>query len=98
MKNMIALFLFLILPISSIGLLFVTDSNPQRKLILNGLLILNAIVYLLPIAYAYFNTPKGGNMWDENGPGAVLWLYMILLPLCVIAQVVLLILKIVNKS
>ncbi|MDO6518139.1 hypothetical protein [Zobellia uliginosa] len=98
MKNMIAILLFLILPISSIALLFIDDSNTQRKLILNGLLILNAVVYLFPIGYAYFLTPKGGNMWDENGPGAVLWLYMILLPLCVIAQVVLFILKIVNKT
>lgn len=98
MKNIIVILLFMILPISSVGLLFIGDSNPQRKLILNGLLILNAIIYLFPMGYAYFLTPKGGNMWDENGPGAILWLYMIILPLCVIAQVVFLILKIVNRT
>lgn len=54
MKNIIAILLFLILPISSVGLLFIGDSNPQRKLILNGLLILNAIIYLFPMATPIF--------------------------------------------
>lgn len=97
-KNMIALVLFLALPLSSIALMFISDSNTSRKIILNSILAINAIVFILPIAYAYFATPKGGNMWDENGPGAVIWLYMFILPLCVLVQIVVFILKIINKS
>jgi len=62
---------------------------------MNGLLIMNAIIFLSPIFMAYSNTPSGESMWDENtGGGAALWFYIIILPLSAIAQLVLLILKI----
>lgn len=45
---------------------------------------------------AYSNTPTGESMWNENtGGGAALWLYLIIFPFSAIAQIVLLILKII---
>ena len=88
--------LFLLIPLSSIGLLFLKDVKKERKQTMNGLLIMNAIVFLSPIFMAYSNTPTGESIWDENsGGGAALWLYIIILPISVIVQLVLLTLKIV---
>lgn len=88
--------IFLLIPISSIGLLFLKDSKKERKQIMNGLLITNAILFLSPIFMAYSITPTGESMWNENtGGGAALWLYLIILPISAIIQLVLLILKIV---
>lgn len=86
---------FLLLPLSSIALLFLKDSNKRRKLRLNVLLLLNALLFMIPLFMAYTNTPKGESIWNENsGGGAALWLYMIVFPVCFIAQVVLFVLKI----
>jgi|SRR5690554_6114173 len=88
--------LFLLIPLSSIGLLFLKDVKKERKQTMNGLLIMNAIVFLSPIFMAYSNTPTGESIWNENsGGGAALWLYIIILPISVIVQLVLLTLKIV---
>lgn len=88
--------LFGILPLISIGLLFLKDTNKRRRLIINILLILNALVFTLPMLAAYLSTPEGESMFNENtGGGAYLWFYMFLLPLCGLALFVLLILKIV---
>ncbi|NKI33279.1 hypothetical protein [Croceivirga thetidis] len=88
--------LFGILPLVSIGLLFIKDANKKRRIILNILLILNAIVFTLPMLAAYLSTAEGESMFNENtGGGAYLWFYMFLLPLCGFVLFVLLILKIV---
>jgi len=88
--------LFCILPLISIGLLFLKDTHIRRKRILNILIILNVLVYSLPMLSAFFSTPEGESMFNENtGGGAVLWFYMLLLPLCGLALFVLLVLKVV---
>lgn len=88
--------LYLIIPAVSLGLLFLKDSNRRRKQILNILLIINALVYLLPMVAAYFSTPEGESVFNENtGGGAFLWFYLILLPLCTFVLFVLLIIKVV---
>ncbi|WP_394974763.1 hypothetical protein [uncultured Croceitalea sp.] len=97
MADFIILFLFLLPVIISIGLCFLKDSNKVRRIVLNLLLIINAIVYTAPLLYAYWETLPDGNMWSENGPGAALWLYFIILPLCGLALLVLLILKFVFR-
>lgn len=87
---------FLLIPLSSIGLLFLKDVKKERKQTMSGLLIMNAIVFLSPIFMAYSNTPTGESIWNENsGGGAALWLYIIILPISMIVQLVLLTLKIV---
>jgi len=58
------------------------------------LLIGNALFFLFPLIYAFVNTYPEGNMWSENGPGAILWLYIFILPISLIVQVVLIILKV----
>lgn len=88
--------LFLLIPLSSIGLLFLKDEKKERKQIMNVLLIINALVFLSPLFLAYSNTPTGESMWNENtGGGAALWLYLIIFPLSGLAQITLLILKVV---
>ena len=87
--------LFLILPISTIVLFFIKDPKKTRKNILNIFLFANTLLYLFPLINAYISTRPNGNMWSENGPGAILWLYLILIPICAIIQIILLILKIV---
>lgn len=91
-----AVILFLLIPLSSIGLLFLKDEKKERKQIMNVLLIINALVFLSPLFLAYSNTPTGESMWNENtGGGAALWLYLIIFPLSGLAQITLLILKVV---
>ncbi len=93
-----ALLLFLILPISTVILLFINDSRKRRNLILNIVLVINTLLYSYPVVSAYLNTPPGGNMWSENGPGAILWLYMIILPICVVVQIGIMVLKVFFKE
>lgn len=88
--------LYLLLPISSIAFVFLEDKKKGRKEVMNALLIMNAIFFLSPLIMAYTNTPEGESMWNENsGGGASLWLYIIVLPISLIAQFVLITLKIV---
>ncbi len=93
MEYVVAIFVFAILPISSLVLCFIKDSKKNRKWLLNTLLIANALLFLSPLLYAYLTTPSGGNMWSENGPGAIMWSYLLILPFCGIVQLVLFILK-----
>ena len=97
MADFLILVLFLLPVVISIGLCFLKDSKKVRGKFLNVLLIINAMVYTFPLIYAYWETRPDGNMWSENGPGAILWLYFIIIPLCALVLIVLLILKLVFK-
>jgi len=94
---MFGLILFLLPAILSIGLCFIKDVKKNRGILLNILLVGNALLYASPLVYAYIATRPDGNMWSENGPGAILWSYFLVLPLCGIVFVVLLVLKLVFK-
>ena len=88
--------LFLIIPFISIGLLFVKDGSKKRRLIINILILLNIVVYLLPMLGAYLGTPSGESVFNENsGGGAMLWFYMLILPLSGFLVLIFTILKIV---
>jgi formate hydrogenlyase subunit 3/multisubunit Na+/H+ antiporter MnhD subunit len=97
MANLFILVIFLIPVIISIGLCFLKDSNKVRRIVLNIILIINVLVCIAPLLYAYWETLPDGNMWSENGTGAIIWLYVILLPLCALVFIVLLILKFVFR-
>lgn len=93
---MILTIIFFFIPISSVGLLFVKDYNAVRREIMNILLIINTLLFLSPLINAYTSTPAGESMWNENsGGGENLWMYLIILPVCLIIQFVLIALKIV---
>lgn len=77
---------FLLIPISSIVLLFVNVKPWYINFILNILLIANTIVFLYPAAIEF--THEG-----TSSTGAP-WLYILLLPLCGVIQITLVILKI----
>jgi hypothetical protein len=98
MSDTLVLILFLLPPILGLACCFIRDAKKRRGQIINTVLILNSVIYLAPLAFAFFATPKGGNMWSENGPGAILWFYMIFLPICGLAFVVLVILKLVLRK
>ena len=89
--------LFMSLPLSSLVLYFIKDKKEPRGKVINIVILTNTLVFLFPLIYAFVLTKPDGNMWNENGPGAILWLYLILFPLCLIIQVVLLILKIIYR-
>lgn len=84
-----------VLVLAAVIFVFAKDHHAGRKKVVNGLMIANTLLFLSPLAYAYFATGAGGNMWNENGPGAVLWIYMLLLPACGLFQLLLVVLKIV---
>jgi hypothetical protein len=63
--------------------------------LLNFFLIINTIVYVFPMAYAYVTSLSDGDMWNENGSGAILWVYTVLLPVCIIIQIILVLLKVI---
>ncbi|MEM8764968.1 MAG: hypothetical protein AAGD88_14205 [Bacteroidota bacterium] len=98
MSDVLMLCVFILPAPLSIALCFIKDSNKIRGIVLNILLLANALLYVSPLLYAYLATPSGGNMWSENGPGAALWLYFIILPICGLAFLVLLILKLVFRK
>ncbi len=92
-------FIFLLIPLTSFGLMFLRDSKRDRKITLSILMGINAVFYLFPALLAFANTPDGESMWNENtGGGAALWLYIFVLPLSAIFQFILIILKIVNAA
>ncbi|MEL6305457.1 MAG: hypothetical protein AAFQ20_11780 [Bacteroidota bacterium] len=97
MSEVLMLILFLLPALLSIALCFLKDANKTRGVLLNVLLVLNALLYISPLLYAYLATPSGGNMWSENGPGAALWLYFIILPISGLVFLVLLILKLIFR-
>lgn len=86
---------FIIIPISSFFLCFVNDKDRSRKQLLNWFLIGNALIFISPLLYAFFASLPNGNMWNENGPGTVLWFYLLLTPICYIIQALLFVLKII---
>lgn len=98
MSDVLILCIFLLPALLSIALCFLKDSNKIRGIVLNVLLLANALLYISPLLYAYLATPSGENMWSENGPGAALWLYFIILPVFGLAFLVLLILKLVFRG
>jgi prepilin signal peptidase PulO-like enzyme (type II secretory pathway) len=87
--------LFLLLPLSSIVAFLIKDTNEKRMTLLNFFLIINTIVYVFPMAYAYVTFLSDGDMWNENGSGAILWVYTVLLPVCIIIQIILVLLKVI---
>lgn len=92
-------FLFLLLPLSGIGLLFLNDKNKERKKIMNLMLVMNILFFFSPLMKAYFNSPSGESMWNENtGGGAYIWLYIIVLPISALIQLILIVLKIIFAS
>ena len=92
MENLI----FSFIPISTILLFFLKDCDLKRKKALNIGLVINNLIFYSPIIYMYFATPAGQNMWSEmDGPGAAVFAYIFLLPICMLIQFVLMTLKIV---
>jgi Sec-independent protein secretion pathway component TatC len=95
---MIIIILFPILLYIILKFLKKKVSEKSRKKLINYLLISNALVFLSPLIYAFIMSLPNGNMWNENGPGAALWLYLILIPICSLVLIILLILKFVENK
>ena len=75
------------------------NQSPMSSLAKAGLwtLIAGVLIGLSPIAIAFFSS-LGGNMYDETGGGAALWLLFMTLPLGFLIGIVGLILLIVGNS
>ncbi len=96
MDQLFAILFFTTLPLASVLLCFLKDARPGRKKLLNILLILNSMLFLMPLALAFrYNLTSGGG-YGENAGGAAFWYYFFLVPFCLPVFVVLLILKIRN--
>lgn len=67
--------------------------NNNRIKTLNRLLLINWIIFFTPLAIAYLASLPNGNMWSENGAGAVLWLYILLIPACLLFQIIWLVIR-----
>ena len=98
MEEIFILFLFVLPALLSLASCFIKDLNKKRGIILNTVLVINALVYLSPLIYAYWATRPDGNMWNENGPGAIIWLYFIILPVCVLVLITVFILKLLFRK
>lgn len=94
-ENTFFAILFSIIPITTIIFCFFKDKNESRRKKTNYLLAINCAIFLAPLMFAYLFTRPNGNMWNENGAGAILWIYLLLLPACFIAQLILVVLKII---
>ena len=62
---------------------------------MNWFLVGNALIFLSPLTYAYVASLPNGDMWRENGPGTVLWYYLLLTPIWYGIQALLFVLKII---
>lgn len=87
--------------IVSIVLCFFKDHKARRGKIMNVLLILGILFFLSPflmIFTSFITAGFDGNIWGEGpaGHGVYLWLYMFILPISMIAQPLLIILKITH--
>lgn len=87
----------IILLLVLILLLFFKNKKIKTDKVLNWIFIANFILFISPLAYAFLASLPDGNMWSENGPGAVLWYYLILIPFCGTVQIVWFILKLLNS-
>ncbi len=77
------------------GLLFLQDSKPARKKTLNNLILLVLLVLSAPLLFTAIHS-FGGNPYSEaSGGGAILWLYMFIGPIGILAYLILLVLKII---
>lgn len=92
-ENLPYIIFFSIIPITSILLCFVKDSDLKRRKKTNLILLGNAFIFIFPLLFAYLVTLPDGNMWNENGPGVVIWFYMILIPGCFMLELIFLIRK-----
>ena len=92
------IFLFLIIPISSLLLLFLKDVKKLRGRIINFFIITNNVLFILPILCLLYIT--SGSSHNSMGSGATVLamvIYPYLFPLCLIIQVILLVLKLVFR-
>lgn len=96
MDQLFAILFFTTLPLISVLLCFLKDAKPARRKILNILLVLNSMLFLMPLALAFWYNLTSGGGYGENAGGAAFWYYFFLLPVCLPVFVVLLILKIRN--
>lgn len=94
---MIGTLLLLLLPfLLNLGLLFIKDRKTNRGRVLNVLVLLNALLFLLPVFMALINTPSGESIWNESsGGGAAFWLYYFVWPACAVFFLLLLVLKLI---
>lgn len=90
---MVDILLFFILPLSIIVFIYKKTPEKSKEKLLNILLVVNSLVFFSPFIFAMLMTFPSGNMWSENGPGAVLWSYFLLVPICLIVLIVLIRLK-----
>jgi hypothetical protein len=95
--TMIGTLLLLLLPfLLNLGLLFIKDRKTNRGRVLNVLVLLNALLFLLPVFMALINTPSGESIWNESsGGGAAFWLYYFVWPACAVFLLLLLVLKLI---
>lgn len=93
MDTLFIILFFGFLPALSIGLCFLQDNNKSRRYILNGLLLGNAALFLLPPGMAWYTNFTEGGGYGENAGGAAFWLYFYILPFTVVTGFILLLLK-----
>jgi hypothetical protein len=87
---------YLLIPFIPALIFFLKDKNKLRKNILNGLVIANLVFLYTPLFLAVINTPNGESIWNENsGGGTYIWLYYLIIPIYLIVQLILTILKLV---
>lgn len=86
-------FIFLLLPLSSVGFLFIR-SKKRSTFIVDCLFILNAIIYFLPVLDRIFNESNGGVIWDSETKLWTLVDYITIFPICAIVQFILFVIKI----
>ena len=88
-----AIILIGFIPLSGLIFFFVKDKHLKRQRLLRILFLANLLLFVSPLLYAFATSFPDGNIWSDNGAGAVMWSYVLIGPFCFIAQVTLLVLK-----
>lgn len=94
MIYLLLLFSFTIFPLSTIVLLFLRDEDKGRKWKLNVFLILNTLLFYSPLIIWQVLTFLSIDTENEQMDNLFGFTYLILFPVCGLAHVTLLILKI----
>ena len=88
--NIIYLLLILFVGLS---IFYLKAPQTRKSRFWNVLLFADILLFLSPLISAYADAFPDGNMWSDNGSGAILWSYFLLFPLCLVILVVLLAVK-----
>ena len=88
--------IFLALPVFNMILFFLKDKKRDRRILINTLIGVNILIFISPVLMEVLQNGWSDNfMWESPGGKAIFFYYFLLFPLCLIATIVLAVLRVI---